>query len=86
MASIKFGLFGYRFKTDDNWLYYKSAYGKSFKVLKADIDSVSLNEAGRGKNKLQINGNGTVLANVELPKAWCQKAQEFIYREIGKIK
>ena len=82
MAKLSFGLFGYRFNTDDRWLSYKSAYGKSFRVRKADIESVSLDEGGRGKSKLRINGRGTVLAEIELPRPWAEKTQEFIYREI----
>lgn len=84
MAKLNFALGGYRFKTDDRWLSYQSAYGKSFRVLKSDIDSVSVDEHKHGKNKLQIIGKGTVLADVVLPKKWTEKAQDFIYDEIGK--
>lgn len=86
MARLNFGMFGYRFKADDNWISYKTAYGKSFRVLKSDIDSVSVAEGKRGRGKLRLMGHGTVLAEVELPKHWAQKAQEFVLKEIGKIK
>jgi hypothetical protein len=82
MAKLSFALGGYKFWTDNNYLYYRSIYGKSFRVLKADISSVSLDEAGKGKNNIKINGHGTTLAEEELPKPWAQKAQDFILNEI----
>lgn len=85
MAKLNFGLMGYRFKTDDTWLNYQTAYGKSARVLKSDIQSVSLAEGKRGRATIQINGSGTTLASIELPQKWAQKAQEFILRDIGKI-
>lgn len=85
MGRISFGFFGYRFKTDNNWLTYKTAYGKSVRVLKQDITSVSVAEGKRGRGKLRINGQGTTLAEIELPRPWANKAQEFILKEIGKL-
>ena len=78
---LSFALGGYTFKADDTYLSYQSAYGKSFRVLKSDIESVSLDKAGMGKNIIKINGRGTLLAQVELPKGWAEKAQEFISNE-----
>jgi len=85
MAKINFGLYGYQFKTDNNWLSYKSIYGKNFRVLLKDIESVSVDTAGLGKGKLKINGKGTTLAEVELPMTWAGKAQEFILKETGQL-
>lgn len=86
MGRLNLGLFGYRFKADDSWLSYQSAYGRSARILKSDIESVSLAQGKkRGKSVVQINGKGTVLATVELPRNWAQKAQEFILRETGKL-
>lgn len=86
MGRLNFGLYGYRFKTDANWVTYKTIYGKGFRVLKNDIDSVTVAEGGRGKRTLQLMGHGSVLATAELPKPWVEKAQEFILRETGKLK
>ena len=85
MGKLNFGLMGYRFNTDKNWLSYKSIYGKSFRVLLADIESASVTEGGRGKARLLVNGKGTTLAEVELPRPWANKAQEFVLKEIGKL-
>ena len=79
---LSFGMGGYTFKSDDTYLSYQSVYGKSFRVLKADIDSVSLDKGGLGKNIIKINGKGTQLAQVEMPKSWSEKAQEFILDEV----
>lgn len=79
---LSFALGGYKFTSDNQFLRYQSAYGKSFRVNKIDIDSVSLDKGGPGKNIIKINGNGTLLAEVELPKPWAEKAQEFILSEM----
>lgn len=79
---LSFALGGYKFKSDDTFLSYQSAYGKSFRVLKKDIVGVSLDTGSLGRNKIKINGQGTLLAEVELPKHWAEKAQDFILHEI----
>lgn len=79
---LSFAFGGYKFTIDEKYLKYQSAYGKSFRVPKSAIESVSLDEAGAGKNELKVNGNGTVLASVKLAKPWTEKAQDFIYDEI----
>lgn len=86
MAKLSFAFGGYKFWTDSTYLYYRSVYGKSFRVLKTDISSVSLDESGRGKNNIKINGHGTVLAQESLPKPWAQKAQDFVLKEIAGLK
>lgn len=80
--TLSFGMGGYRFKSDEQFISYQSAYGKSFRVAKADIESVSLDKGGMGKNKVKINGRGTLLAEVEMPKPWAEKVQVFITEEI----
>lgn len=82
--NLSFALGGYRFKSDDNYISYQSMYGKSFRVLKADVETVSLDKGGLGKNIVKLNGKGTLLAEVELPKQWAEKAQDFILGEIKK--
>ena len=84
MARLNLGVFGYRFKSDDRWIEYKSAYGRSARILKSDIESVSLDESKRGKVKVQVLGRGTTLASFELPKSWGYKVQDFILQQIGK--
>ena len=34
-----------------------------------------------GKNNIKVNGHGTTLAQLEMPKQWAEKAQEFIMNE-----
>ncbi len=80
---LSFGLGGYVFKADDEYISYKSMYGKSFRVLKSDIEGVSLDDAGMGKNKIKINGRGTTLADVDMPKPWAEKVQDFIRSELS---
>lgn len=82
--TLSFALGGYKFKADDNYISYQSIYGKSFRVLKHDIETVSLDKAGLGKNMVKLNGKGTLLAEVEMPKDWAEKAQDFIVSEIKK--
>lgn len=85
MAQLGFVLGSYKFKSDETWLSYRSPFGKTFRVLKKDISGVSTDDTKPGKCLLRINGNGTQLADVELPKPWAYKAQEFILKEIGRI-
>lgn len=78
---LSFALGGYRFTANDEYVSYQSMYGKSFRVLRKDIESVSLDKGGMGKNIIKVNGKGTVLAEVELPKPWSEQAQDFIRKE-----
>lgn len=80
--NLSFGMGGYRFKSDGQFISYQSAYGKSFRVAKSDIESVSLDKGGMGKNKIKLNGKGTLLAEVEMPKPWAEKVQAFITEAI----
>ncbi|MEO5690746.1 MAG: hypothetical protein ABIQ64_01010 [Candidatus Saccharimonadales bacterium] len=83
MARLNFGLFGYRFKTKDGLLTYKSAYGKSAVVRISDIDTVTTDTAkGMGKAKLKIIGRGATLAEITLPRPWVEKAQMFILKQL----
>ncbi len=82
---LSFAFGGYVFKADEEYLSYQSAYGKSFRVRREDIESVSLDKGGAGKNIIKVNGHGTLLAQLEMPKTWAEKAQEFIMNEsLGK--
>jgi hypothetical protein len=78
---LSFALGGYTFTSDNQYLSYKSIYGKFFRVARKDIESVSLDKGGFGKNIIKINGRGTTLAQLEMSKLWAEKAQEFIMNE-----
>jgi len=78
---LSFALGGYKFTANDEYVSYQSIYGKSFRVLRKDIESVSLDKGGMGKNIIKVNGRGTVLAEIELPKPWSEQAQDFIRKE-----
>lgn len=78
---LSFGMGGYTFTADDQYVSYKSIYGKFFRVARKDIESVSLDKGGMGKNNIKVNGHGTTLAQLEMPKQWAEKAQEFIMNE-----
>ncbi len=78
---LSFALGGYKFTANDEYVSYQSIYGKSFRVLRKDIESVSLDKGEMGKNVIKVNGRGTVLAEIELPKPWSEQAQDFIRKE-----
>lgn len=78
---LSFAMGGYTFTADDQYLSYKSIYGKFLRVARKDIESVSLDKGGLGKNIIKVNGRGTTLAQIEMPKQWAEKAQEFIMSE-----
>jgi len=81
-TTLKLGLGAPKFTVDDSWVKYQHPYGASFKVPKKAISTVSTDVAkGMGKAKLKIIGNGNTLAEVDLPKQWAEKAQEFILSE-----
>lgn len=78
---LAFALGGYKFTANDEYVSYQSIYGKSFRLLRKDIESVSLDKGGMGKNIIKVNGRGTLLAEIELPKPWSEQAQDFIRKE-----
>ena len=78
---LSFALGGYTFTANDQYVSYRSAYGKFFRVARKDIESVSLDKGGLGKMVIKVNGRGTTLAQIEMPKQWAEKAQEFIMNE-----
>lgn len=79
---LSFAFGGYSFSSDDQFISYKSAYGKFFRVPKKDIETVSLDKGKAGKYLLKVVGKGSILAELELPKSWAEKAQEFIMDEV----
>lgn len=81
--TLSFGLGGYKFISDDKYISYKSVYGRSFRVLKSDIETVGLDEISRSKYRLNIIGKGVVLTHLDIVKPWAEKAQDFIIAEIS---
>lgn len=85
MADLKLGLGNFKFRTDERWLEYKTLFTNYNRILKSDIESVTVTDAKGGNCKLQIVGKGTVLANLKMPVTWANKAQDFILNEVGVL-
>lgn len=81
-SKLSFGLGGYRFKIENGLLKYRTIYGKGFTVRLKDIQTASVDEAGRGKGTLKLVGAGTTLAQITLPRPWAEKVQEFVLQNI----
>ncbi len=62
----------------NGFLNFSHPYGKTFRVLMADIDTVTVDVVGMGKGDLKIIGKGAELANVNMPISWANKCQEWI--------
>lgn len=74
-------------KADDKYIYY-SSMGRSSRILKADIESVSIDVDDKigighiGYNFLRITGKGTLLGEFKVTSGFAKKAQDFILGEI----
>ena len=74
-------------KADDKYIYYSSVT-RSFRIVKTDIESVSIDADDKlgighiGYNYLRINGKGTLLGEVHVTSGFAKKAQDFILEEI----
>ncbi len=75
-----------KFRTDDNFLYYNSIKGKTFKVLLTDIETVSIETKSFGKSTLKVIGRGTTLGEATMSTMAANKGQELILKELGKLK
>lgn len=82
MANKKFragGLLGGQtFSINKGRLKFQGPYGKHFVVVISQIDTVTVDSARRGRGLLKIIGHGTILASIELPFPWAEKAQDWI--------
>ena len=84
---ISAGLGTFTMKADDTYIYY-SSMGRNFRILKTDIESVSVDADDKtgighiGYNYLRINGKGTLLAEVHVTSGFARDAQDFILEEI----
>ncbi len=75
-----------KFRTDDNFLYYNSIKGKTFKVLLGDIETVTVDAQGFNRSILKVVGRGSILAEATMGTMAANKVQELILKEIGKLK
>jgi Short C-terminal domain len=82
---------GYKFWVDDDYLHYRGGQqGQSFRILKKDITSVSIDgNPAKGVLEsvysiLKVNGQGTLLGQAKVPGKFVLKAQDFILEEVIK--
>jgi hypothetical protein len=84
----KLSSFTYSFRFDDNYLYFNGIGADGFRILKRDIESVSIDanpEKGMLKSTLRllkINGHGTFLGQAKINMGFAEKAQDFILEEL----
>ena len=75
-------LSGQVFEIDDRFLTYKNAYGKKASVPKSAITTVVIDAKGMGNSTLKIVGQGTDLANIDMPNPLCEKTQRWILESL----
>jgi len=75
-------LSGNKFEINNNTFKYTGVYGKFSTVPLNSIKSVTLSPGGWGKVLLNIIGEGTTLASIELPRNWAEKAMDWIFDEL----
>lgn len=71
-------LAGMSLTIENGFLQYKYVYGHSFRVPMKDIETVSVDDVGRGKAMLKVIGRGVELGSAKMPIPWANKAQEWI--------
>lgn len=78
--TYKIGLLGAggKLEINNNFLSYSHPYGKTFKVLVSDIETVVISPKGFGNSILKVIGKGAELAAVDMPTSWADKCQEWI--------
>lgn len=69
---------GGKLKFEAGFLSFQHPYGRAFRVLVKDIETVVIDVKGLGKGILKIIGHGTELASAEMPIAWANKCQAWI--------
>lgn len=69
----------------DGFLSYQHPYGRTFKVLLKDVDTVAVDALGFGSGKLKIIGKGANLAEEKMPISWANQCQEWILKNKGSI-
>lgn len=78
---IAFGLGGW-YTLTDRYLKYTGLYGKGFRVLLDQVETVSVEDAGWGYAWLKIIGKGTDLAKSKMPMGWAHKGQDWILDQL----
>lgn len=71
---------GGKLEIEDVFLKFSHPYGKTFRVLVNDIETVVVDVKGMGNGILKIIGHGTELASVQMPIPWANKCQEWIIK------
>lgn len=88
----KISSFPYSIRFDDKYLYFRGVGVEGFRILKEDIESVSVDanpKEGMLESTyrlLKINGHGTLLGQAKILKGFAEKAQDFILEEIKNNK
>lgn len=77
---FKLGLFGAggKLKIENGFLSYQHPYGRTFRVLVKDIETITVDTKGWGSGILKIIGRGTELAIEKMPINWANKCQAWI--------
>lgn len=83
---MKIGLLGAggTLKIKDGFLSFQHPYGKTFRVMVSDIETVVIDVVGLGQGELKIIGHGAELAKTKMPATWANKCQEWILSMIKK--
>lgn len=83
---MKIGLLGAggTLKIKDGYLSFLNPYGKTFRVMVSDIETVVVDVVSMGQGELKIIGHGTELAKTKMPSTWANKCQEWILSMIKK--
>lgn len=69
---------GGKLTIENGFLSYSHPYGRTFKVLLKDIETVTVDAGRLGSGILKIIGKGTTLAEEKMPIPWANKFQEWI--------
>ena len=69
---------GGKLKIENGFLSYQNPYGRTFRVLVKDIETVTVDTKGWGSGILKIIGRGTELAVEKMPINWANKSQAWI--------
>jgi hypothetical protein len=65
-------------KMENGFLSYQNPYGRTFRVLIKDIETVTVDVKGWGNGILKIIGKGTELAQEKMPVMLANKCQSWI--------
>lgn len=86
MEQLKVGglLAGHTLMADDNFLEWKHAYGKGFRIPRTAVQTVLVEKSGWGRASLKVVGAGTELGRVDgLPLQWAEQAQAWLLQRLA---